>query len=76
MNTNTLETLNQFQSQLPTAWQTHWPALVMAAAALTHFSHLAWPKIQAAWPYIASHGGIKGIVRVFFDGETKSTNSN
>jgi hypothetical protein len=70
-DTNALETLSQFHSQLPTAWQTHWPALMMGAAAVTHFAHLAWPKIQEAWPYIASHGGIKGIIHVFFNGEPK-----
>jgi hypothetical protein len=29
-----------------------------------------WPSIKTAWPYIASHGGIKGICLTLCRGET------
>ena len=70
MDTNTV-ILNPLVNSLPTTWQTHWPALMFAAAALTDFAHMAWPNIKAAWPYIASHGGLRGIVKTLIFGDTQ-----
>lgn len=46
-----------------------------AGAAITHFSHLAWPSVKAsaaalarAYPYCRDNGGIKGIIGNFFVG--------
>jgi hypothetical protein len=70
MDTNTVQDLNPIVNSLPTTWQTHWPALMFASAALTHFAHMAWPSIKTAWPYIASHGGVRGIIKTFLYGDS------
>ena len=61
-DTNALETLSQFHAQLPTAWQTHWPAIALGAAWLVREAHI-W------WPFLINNGGIAGVIQILIHGK-------
>lgn len=68
MNTNSLTQL----IQSPAAWHglTMAHAFVLAVAAW--ITHANWPRIMAAGSWIASHGGVIGILAALLKGQRAS----
>jgi len=56
---------------LVTFIQEHKSTMAAAGMAAVHFAHLAWPRVVDVFVYCRDNGGIRGILREFFDGKPK-----
>lgn len=62
MNTNLPPEIAQIIPLLPTWYQVHWPALMMAAGILTHIAHR-----------IVALGGLRGVWQLIWTGSSATT---
>jgi hypothetical protein len=49
--------------------QEHQAAVTGAGMAIVHFTHLAWPRLAAMFPYCRDNGGAVGIAKQFLFGK-------
>jgi len=52
--------------------QEHQAAITATAMGIVHFSHLAWPRIIAIFPYCRDNGGVFGLINQFLKGKPGS----